>query len=60
MKTILFTILLIGWDIRNQQIFLSKIVENHVCNPNMFLGASNDRTYQKVPQIVSKGVPKMH
>ena len=50
MKTLLFTILLIGWDIRNQQISHSKIVENHVCNPSMFFGASNDRTYQKVTQ----------
>ena len=50
MKTLLFTILLIGWDIRNQQIFHSKIVANHVCNPNMFFGASNDRKYQTVTQ----------
>ena len=50
MKTLLFTILLIGWDIRNQQIFHSKIVENHACNPSMFFGASNDRNYQNVTQ----------
>ena len=50
MKTLLFSILLIGWDIRNQQIFHSKIVENHVCNPNMFFGASNDRKSQKVTE----------
>ena len=56
MKTLLFTILLIGWDIRNQQIFHSKTVENHVCNPNMFLGASNDRKYQKV---IRNGLQRM-
>ena len=50
MKTLLFALLLMGWDIRNQQIFHSEIVENHVCNPNMFCGASNDRKYQKVTQ----------
>ena len=50
MNVLLCAILLIGWDIRNQEIFHSKIVENHVCNPNMFLGASNDRQYQKITQ----------
>ena len=50
MKTLLFTILLMGWDIRNQQIFHSKIVENHVCNPNMSFGASYHRNYQKMTQ----------
>ena len=50
MKTVLVTILFIGWDIRNQQIVHSKIIENHICNPNMFFGASNDRIYQKVTQ----------
>ena len=50
MKTLLFTILLMGWDIRNQQMFHSKVVENHICNPNMFFGASNDRKYQKVTE----------
>ena len=50
MTTQLFTILLIGWDITNQQIFHSKIVENHVCNPNMSFGGSNDRKYQKMTQ----------
>ena len=50
MKIFVFTILLIGWDITNQQMFHSKIVENHVCNPNMFFGASKDRNYQKMTQ----------
>ena len=50
MKTLLSTVLLIGWDITNQHIFHSKIVENHVCNPNMSFGASNDRKYQKMTQ----------
>ena len=47
MKTQLFTVLLISWDITNQQMFHSKIVENHVCNPNMFFGVSSDREYKK-------------
>ena len=50
MKTLLYTILLVGWDIRNQLIFHSKVIKNHACNPNMFVDASNDRTYQKVIQ----------
>jgi hypothetical protein len=50
MKTLLFTVVLIGWDIRNQHIFHSKIVENQVCNPHMSFGASNNRKYQKVTQ----------
>ena len=50
MKTLLFTILLIGWDIRNQQMFHSKLIKKHACNPNMCFVASNDRTYQKVIQ----------
>ena len=50
MKTLLFTILLKGWDIINQQIFHSKILKNHACNPNLFFDASNDPKYQKVIQ----------
>ena len=59
MKTLLFTILLIGWDIRNQEIFHSKIIKNHACKPNMLYDASNDRKYQKVIQnAVQRGDPK--
>ena len=50
MKTTVFTVFFRGWDIRNQQIFHSKTIKNHACNPNMFLDASNDRKYQKVIQ----------
>ena len=50
MKTLLFTILLKGWDIINQQIFHSKVIKNHACNPNMICDASNDQKYQKVIQ----------
>ena len=50
MNTNIFTILLIGWDITNQQMFHSKIVEIHVRNPNIFVGASNDRKYLKMIQ----------
>ena len=60
MKTLLFTILLIGWDIRNQQIFHSKIVENHVCNPNMFLVLQMTEYIKKWPKMVAKGVPKIY
>ena len=59
MKTLLFTILLMGWDIRNQQISYPKISKNHVCNPNIVFGASNDR-YQKVIQNgVQRGTQNM-
>ena len=50
MKTLLFTILLIGWDIINQQNFHSKVIKIHGCTPNMFFDASNLRKYQKVIQ----------
>ena len=50
MKTLLFTVLLKGWDIINQLSFHSKVIKNHACNPNMIFDASNDRTYQKVIQ----------
>ena len=59
MKTTLFSVLLIGWDITNQQMFHSKIVENHVCNPNMFLVLQMTENIKKRPKIVSRGVPKM-
>ena len=50
MKTYVFTILLIGWDIRNQQIFHSKVSKNNVYNPIMLFDASNHRKCQKVIQ----------
>ena len=50
MKTLLFDVLLKGWDVINQQIFHSKVIKNHACNPNMICDASNDPTYQKVIQ----------
>ena len=50
MKTPLFTILLIGWDIINQQNFNSKTIKNHAFTSNMFSDASNHRKYQKVIQ----------
>ena len=55
MKTLLFTILLIGWDIINQQIFLSKVIKNHARNPNMICDASNEQEYQKVIQNGVRG-----
>ena len=59
MKTLLFTVFLMGWDIRNQQISYPKISKNHVCNPNMVFGASNDRKYQKVIQNGVQRCPKL-
>ena len=50
MKTQLFTVVLIGWDIINQQKFHSKIIKIHACTPNMLFDASNQRKYQKVIQ----------
>ena len=50
MKTIVFTMFLKGWDIRNQQVFHSKIIKNHACNPNMLSDTSNHRKYQTVTQ----------
>ena len=54
LKTLLFTILLTGWDIRNHKIFHLKIIKNHACSPNLFFDASNDRKYQKVIKLASK------
>ena len=34
MKTLVFTILLRGWDIRKPLIFDSKIIKEHACNAN--------------------------
>ena len=50
MKTSIFTVLLKGWHVINQQIFHSKAIKNHACNPNMICDASNDPKYQKVIQ----------
>ena len=54
MKTIVFSMFLRGWDIRNHKIFHLEIIKNHACNPNLFFDASNDRKYQKVIKLVSK------
>ena len=59
MKTLLFTILLIGWDIRNLWIFHPNVSKNHTCNPNLFFYASNNRKYEKVVQHgLQTGDPK--
>ena len=59
MKTIVFSMFLRGWDIINQQIFHSKIIKNHACNPNMVCDASNDPKYQKVIQnCLQRGTQK--
>ena len=50
MKTSVFTILLRGEDIRNHEIFNSKIIKNNVCGPDVILGTSNQIKYQKVIQ----------
>ena len=50
MKTLLFTILLKGWDIRIHQNFHSKINKKRDCNPNVILDCSNQRKSEKVLQ----------
>ena len=57
MSTLLFTVLLIGWDIINRQNFHSKIIKMHACTPNMFFDASNHRKYQKVIQTGVQSFP---
>ena len=41
---------LIGWDIRNQQVFHSTVDKSHAYNPNILFDDPNDRKYQKVIQ----------
>ena len=50
MKTLLFNILLKGWDIRIHQNFHSKINKKRDCNPNVILDCSNQRKSEKVLQ----------
>ena len=60
MKTQLFTILLLGWDIRNRQIFHSKNIKNHYCNPNMCLMPQITGNIKKCSEMVSGGTPRIH
>ena len=48
MKTLVFTILLRGWDIRIHEDFHSKIIKKRECNPNVILNRSNQRKYENV------------
>ena len=48
METLLFTILLKGWEIRIHQKFHSEISKTRDCNPNVILDCSNQRKYEKV------------
>ena len=50
MKTTLFTILLLGWGIRNQQMFHSKVIKNHACKPNIFMMLQMTEHMKKVIQ----------
>ena len=50
MKTLLFTILLKGWDIGIHENVHSKISKKRDCNPNVILDYSNQRKYEKVAQ----------
>ena len=50
MKTLVFTILLRGWDIRIHENFHLKIIKKRDCNPNVILICSNHRKYEKVMQ----------
>ena len=49
-----------GWDIRNHEMFHSKAIKNHACNPNMLFDSSNDRKYQKVIGNGLQRGPKIH
>ena len=37
-----------GWGIRIQDIFNSKLMKNHTCNPSVLFDTSNHRKYRKV------------
>ena len=50
MKTIVFTILLRGWDIRIHENFYSKIIKKRDCNPDVILNCSNQRKSEKMMQ----------
>ena len=50
MKTIVFSMFLRGWDIRNHNFFQSEIIKNHACNPNMLFDTSNHIKYEKVTE----------
>ena len=50
MNTFVFEVLLRGWDIRNHQMFQSKIITHRVCNPSMLFDTSHHIQYQKVTQ----------
>ena len=54
MKTIIFSMFLRGWDIRNHQFFQSEIIKNHACNPNMLFDTSNHIKYEKVTEKCSQ------
>ena len=45
MKTLVFAILLRGWDIRIHENFHSKIIKKRDCNRNVILNCSNQRKY---------------
>ena len=60
MKTQLFTVLLLSWDTRNQQMFHSKSIKNHACNSNMFLMPQMTGNIKKWSKMVSNGGPKIH
>ena len=49
MKTLAFTILLRGEDIRSHKMFNSKIIKKNVCGPDVILGTSNQIKYQLGP-----------
>ena len=50
MKTLVFTLLLRGWDIRIHENFHSKLIKKRDCNPHVILDYSNQREYEKVVQ----------
>ena len=60
MKTLLFTILLIGWDIINQQNFHSKSWKFMPAHQTCFLMPRITENLKKWSKLVSKGSPKIH
>ena len=60
MKTVVFTMFLIGWDTRNHQFFQSGIIKNRARNPHMLFDTSNRIKYEKVSQQCPNGAPRNH
>ena len=60
MKTIVLTMFLRGWNIRNHQFFQSGVIKNRARNPHMLFDTSNRIKYEKVSQQCPNGAPRNH